>query len=137
MFLDKRLLAVVPAREAGETKGIKLKNLRIVGGVPLVARVGHVVAECNFIDRAVVSTDHPEIARVCRSRHNFPCRLCALTHCRAIRIGELGCAGARAECNGGVGRHALRYRGHVATDFSQPDASACLRYRDPVGGGRL
>lgn len=62
MFLDKRLLAVVPAR--GGSKGIKLKNLRIVGGVPLVARVGHVVAECNFIDRAVVSTDHPEIARV-------------------------------------------------------------------------
>jgi CMP-N,N'-diacetyllegionaminic acid synthase len=62
MFLDKRLLAVVPAR--GGSKGITLKNLRTVGGVPLVARVGHVVAKCNFIDRAVVSTDSAEIARV-------------------------------------------------------------------------
>jgi CMP-N-acetylneuraminic acid synthetase len=41
-----------------------LKNLRTVGGVPLVARAGHVVSKCNFIDRAVVSTDHPEIASV-------------------------------------------------------------------------
>ena len=62
MFRDKRLLAVVPAR--GGSKGIKLKNLRTVGGVPLVVRVGHVVSKCNFIDRAVVSTDHPEIASV-------------------------------------------------------------------------
>jgi CMP-N-acetylneuraminic acid synthetase len=62
VFHNKRLLAVVPAR--GGSKGIKLKNLRIVGGVPLVARAGHVVAKCDFIDRAVVSTDHPEIARV-------------------------------------------------------------------------
>jgi CMP-N-acetylneuraminic acid synthetase len=62
VFRDKRLLAVVPAR--GGSKGIKLKNLRTVGGVPLVARAGHVVSKCNFIDRAVVSTDHPEIASV-------------------------------------------------------------------------
>jgi CMP-N-acetylneuraminic acid synthetase len=55
-------LAVVPAR--GGSKGIKFKNLRTVGGVPLVALAGHVVAKCNFIDRAVVSTDHAEIARV-------------------------------------------------------------------------
>lgn len=62
MFRDKRLLAVVPAR--GGSKGIKLKNLRTVGGVPLVARAGHVVSKCNFIDRAVVSTDHAEIASI-------------------------------------------------------------------------
>jgi CMP-N-acetylneuraminic acid synthetase len=52
----------VPAR--GGSKGIKLKNLRPVGGVPLVARVGDVVTKCDFIDRAIVSTDHPEIAKV-------------------------------------------------------------------------
>jgi len=62
VFRNKRLLAVVPAR--GGSKGIKFKNLCTVGGVPLVARVGHVVAKCNFIDRAVISTDHAEIARV-------------------------------------------------------------------------
>jgi len=62
MFRNKRILAVVPAR--GGSKGIPLKNLQPVGGVPLVARAGHVARACGFIDRAVVSTDHADIARV-------------------------------------------------------------------------
>lgn len=62
MIEGRRLLAVVPAR--GGSKGIPLKNLRPVLGVPLVARVGQVVAELDFVDRAVVSTDHEEIAAV-------------------------------------------------------------------------
>jgi len=62
MIGGKRILVVVPAR--GGSKGIKLKNLRPVLGVPMVARVGHVVGQLDNIDRAVVSTDHEEIARV-------------------------------------------------------------------------
>lgn len=62
MYRDRRILAVVPAR--GGSKGIPLKNLRLVRGVPLVARVGKVIAETPIIDRAVVSTDHDEIAAV-------------------------------------------------------------------------
>ena len=62
MIGDKRILAVCPAR--GGSKGIPLKNLKPFLGVPLVARVGHLVREIPIIDRAVVSTDHPEIARV-------------------------------------------------------------------------
>jgi len=58
----KRVLAVVPAR--GGSKGIPLKNLRQVNGVPLVAMVGPVISAVPEIDRAVVSTDHDEIARV-------------------------------------------------------------------------
>jgi CMP-N-acetylneuraminic acid synthetase len=58
----RRILVVVPAR--GGSKGVKLKNLEPVGGVPLVARVGELVRELDWVDRAVVSTDHPEIARV-------------------------------------------------------------------------
>jgi len=58
---DKRILAVCPAR--GGSKGIPLKNLKPFLGVPLVARVGHLVREIPMIDRVVVSTDHPEIAR--------------------------------------------------------------------------
>jgi CMP-N,N'-diacetyllegionaminic acid synthase len=58
----KTVLAVVPAR--GGSKGIPLKNLCVVGGVPLVARVGEVVRQVDSIDRAVVSTDHEEIAKV-------------------------------------------------------------------------
>lgn len=60
MFEDRRILAVVPAR--GGSKGIKLKNLREVGGRSLVARVGDVIRDVAEIDRAVVSTDHDGIA---------------------------------------------------------------------------
>ncbi len=53
---------VVPAR--GGSKGVPRKNLRPVAGVPLVARVGELVARLPWVDRAVVSTDDDEIARV-------------------------------------------------------------------------
>ncbi len=59
MIEGKHVLAVVPAR--GGSKGIPLKNLHPVCGVPLIALVGKVVAEVPSIDRAVVSTDHPAI----------------------------------------------------------------------------
>jgi CMP-N,N'-diacetyllegionaminic acid synthase len=64
MIQGKRLLAVVPAR--GGSKGIHLKNLLPLLGVPLVARVGHLARELGYFDRAIVSTDHPEIARIAR-----------------------------------------------------------------------
>lgn len=51
-----RILVVVPAR--GGSKGIPLKNLQPLGGQPLVTRVGRLVAELGWVDRAVVSTDH-------------------------------------------------------------------------------
>jgi len=57
-----RILVIVPAR--GGSKGVPRKNLRPVGGVPLVARVGHLVRELPWVDRAVVSTDDDEIAAV-------------------------------------------------------------------------
>lgn len=62
MIDGRRILAVVPAR--GGSKGIPLKNLRKLGGVPLVALAGKVAGECKLIDRAVVSTDNEEIAQV-------------------------------------------------------------------------
>ena len=64
MIAGLRVLAVVPAR--GGSKGLPRKNLRPVGGVPLVARAGQVARECPSIDRAVVSTDDEEIAAVAR-----------------------------------------------------------------------
>ena len=56
MINNKRILAVVPAR--GGSKGIPMKNLQPINGVPLVAQVGRVLAELPEVDRAVVSTDH-------------------------------------------------------------------------------
>lgn len=62
MYKGKKVLVVVPAR--GGSKGIKLKNLRPIGGVPMVGLVGDVAKNISAIDRIVVSTDHDEIARV-------------------------------------------------------------------------
>ena len=61
MIRGKRTLAVIPAR--GGSKGVPLKNLRLVGGVPLVTRAGLVCQDLPWLDRAVVSTDHNEIKR--------------------------------------------------------------------------
>ncbi len=59
MIDGRKILVVVPAR--GGSKGIKLKNQRPLGGVPLVGLVGQVVQKLDYVDRAVVSTDHPDI----------------------------------------------------------------------------
>ena len=64
MIGTQRILAVCPAR--GGSKGIPLKNLAPFLGVPLVARVGQLVGEIPIIDRAVVSTDHLEIAEIAK-----------------------------------------------------------------------
>ena len=64
MIQDQRVLAVCPAR--GGSKGIPIKNLVPFLGIPLITRVGHLIVEIPIIDRAVVSTDHPEIAKVAR-----------------------------------------------------------------------
>ncbi|MBI2718309.1 MAG: acylneuraminate cytidylyltransferase family protein [Rhizobiales bacterium] len=65
MFEGRRVLVVVPAR--GGSKGVKLKNLREVGGVPLVALAGRIAAALPWADRRIVSTDHGEIARVAKA----------------------------------------------------------------------
>ena len=64
MIGDKCILVVVPAR--GGSKGVKLKNIRTINGIPLVALVGQVVKQLDYVDRAVVSTDHPKIAEIAR-----------------------------------------------------------------------
>ncbi len=64
MIADKHILVVVPAR--GGSKGVKLKNIRPINGIPLVALVGRVVKQLAWVDRAVVSTDHPKIAEIAR-----------------------------------------------------------------------
>jgi CMP-N-acetylneuraminic acid synthetase len=64
MIDGKRILAVVPAR--GGSKGLKLKNLMPLSGVPLVELAGRVIKHLPYIDRAVVSTDHPQIAEAAK-----------------------------------------------------------------------
>lgn len=56
------VVAIIPAR--GGSKGVVRKNLRTVGGVPLVARAIAAAWACPAIDRVIVSTDDDEIAVV-------------------------------------------------------------------------
>lgn len=55
------VLAVIPAR--GGSKGVPGKNLRSVGGRSLVARAVGAALAAASVDRVVVSTDDPAIAR--------------------------------------------------------------------------
>ena len=64
MIDGRSVLAVVSAR--GGSKGIPRKNLRTIGGRPLVALAGDVARNVPEIDRAVISTDDADIARVAK-----------------------------------------------------------------------
>jgi len=59
-----KLLAVIPAR--GGSKGLPGKNIRPFAGLPLIAHSILFARTCPEIDRAIVSTDAPEIADVAR-----------------------------------------------------------------------
>lgn len=58
-------LAVIMAR--GGSKGVPGKNLRIVGGKPLIAWTIETALDCPLLDRVVVTTDSAEIAAAARS----------------------------------------------------------------------
>lgn len=52
-------LAVIPAR--GGSKGIPRKNMRLMGGVPLIQYAINNALQCSLIDEVAVSTDSEEI----------------------------------------------------------------------------
>jgi CMP-N-acetylneuraminic acid synthetase len=54
-----KVLAIVPAR--GGSKGIRLKNLRVVAGQSLLARTLALASSLPEISHICVSTDHPDI----------------------------------------------------------------------------
>jgi len=64
VLLNQRVLVVVPAR--GGSKGVRLKNIHPLLGKPLLAHLESIVVALQYVDRWVVSTDHPEIAAVSR-----------------------------------------------------------------------
>ena len=53
---------MVPAR--GGSKGVPLKNIASFHGRPLIEWTAKLIETLIFLDRAIVSTDHPEIERV-------------------------------------------------------------------------
>jgi CMP-N,N'-diacetyllegionaminic acid synthase len=64
MLSGKRILVVVPAR--GGSKGVKLKNVHPLRGKPLIQWTGELIQQLPWVDRAVVSTDHVEIAEAAK-----------------------------------------------------------------------
>lgn len=61
---SKNLIAFIFAR--GGSKGIKDKNIREAGGIPLIAHAIKCGLESKYISRVIVSTDSNEIAAVAR-----------------------------------------------------------------------
>jgi YrbI family 3-deoxy-D-manno-octulosonate 8-phosphate phosphatase len=59
-----RTVAIIPAR--GGSKGVPAKNLRTVGGVPLVVRAVRACLAADLVDAVYVSTDDAGIAAAAR-----------------------------------------------------------------------
>lgn len=85
MIEAERFLAVIPAR--GGSTGVPRKNIKLLGGVPLIA---HTIDQANAVDEldeTVVSTDDTEISEIARAHG-----------CRVIdRPAELATAEAKTE----------------------------------------
>jgi CMP-N-acetylneuraminic acid synthetase len=62
---DNKILCIIPAR--GGSKGVHRKNIRPIGGKPLIGWTIEVAMRTSCIDRIVVSTDDAEIADIVRN----------------------------------------------------------------------
>ena len=62
MIYKQKVVAFIPAR--GGSKGIKDKNIRKLGGKPLIAWPIETALSTPEIDRVIVSTDSEEIAKI-------------------------------------------------------------------------
>ena len=59
MFLNKKILAIIPAR--GGSKGIKYKNLKKIKKISLIGHTSKFIDNCNFFDEKLISTDSQKI----------------------------------------------------------------------------
>jgi len=62
MFKNEKILALIPAR--GGSKRLPEKNIKLLGGKPLIAWSIDHAKKSKYIDRVIVSTDSLEIAKV-------------------------------------------------------------------------
>jgi N,N'-diacetyl-8-epilegionaminate cytidylyltransferase len=63
--MSGEIIGLVCAR--GGSKGIPRKNLRLLGGRPLIAYAIEVGRQSKLLSRVIVSTDDPEIAEIARA----------------------------------------------------------------------
>lgn len=64
MIRTEDILTIIPAR--GGSKGVPRKNIRELGGKPLIAYTIEAAIGSSYIDRLIVSTDNEEIADISR-----------------------------------------------------------------------
>jgi N-acylneuraminate cytidylyltransferase/CMP-N,N'-diacetyllegionaminic acid synthase len=62
MYKNKKILGIITAR--GGSKGIPGKNIKELGGKPLIAYTIEAANKSNYLTRTIVSTDYKEIAEV-------------------------------------------------------------------------
>lgn len=64
MVNDRKVLAVIPAR--GGSKGVPRKNIRPLGGKPLLCWTIEAARASRYIDRLILSSDDREIIEIAR-----------------------------------------------------------------------
>ncbi len=62
---NQKILCIVPAR--GGSKGVHRKNIRNLGGKPLIKWTIDEAEKSKYIDRIIISTEDNEIAEVCNN----------------------------------------------------------------------
>lgn len=65
MINQRKVLAIIPAR--GGSKGVPRKNIRLVGGRPLIAWTIEEAKKSKYIDRLILSSDDNEIISIAES----------------------------------------------------------------------
>ena len=60
-----KILGIIPAR--GGSKGVPRKNIKALGGKPLISYTIELALKSSMIDRLIVSTEDQEIANIARS----------------------------------------------------------------------
>ncbi|MFD0696252.1 cytidylyltransferase domain-containing protein [Paenibacillus sp. GCM10027628] len=64
MILGHKVLAIIPAR--GGSKGVPFKNIRPLGGKPLIAWTIEAAKQSKYIDRLILTSDDSTIIKVAK-----------------------------------------------------------------------
>ncbi len=65
MYKDKKIICLIPAR--GGSKGLKLKNIKIFAGEPLIAHTIKAAINSKLIDNIYVSTEDEKISEISKN----------------------------------------------------------------------
>lgn len=66
MYKEKKIIALIPAR--GGSKGIKNKNIRMLGGKPLIAWTIEAAQKSKYLDEIILSSDSMDIIKIAQNK---------------------------------------------------------------------